>query len=996
MKDASGSNQISATDPDCGVNAMVNYTFGKGTPYSQDFTIQQVSGDFCIGGSLDHEIRNIYEIPVLATDRGGLSTTAMIKVLITDVNDNRPVFYPVEYNVSLPEGELISTAVVMVVATDNDSNSFGEVTYEITTGNDFGLFQIDENTGEIFITRPLSIDHFLHHLIISAKDGGGLVTNARAHVYINVISSDQQPPVFEQVRYTFVVQEDAAPESVVGRVIATSRDPRAGPVRYIIYSGDPDGFFTIDLLSGVIKTKGRLDHEIHRFLLLNIQATSGRPPAYGHTQVNVTIWDVNDNAPRFASNSLKISVPENAELKSPIYVIHAEDPDSNRNGEVHYNIVDNPDNMFIIGEKSGSITLQRPLDYEIRRHYILILRATDSGSPSLSSNVTLMVEVQDVNDNAPTFEKTLYKVNVLESLQVNSQYLQVTATDMDTGNNARLTYKLSPSTEDDASRKFGIFPNSGFLYLKETLDREITDSYSLTVVASDNGNPPLSASTTVSVKVLDANDNDPEFVEESFIFSVRENSKQGQHVGTVSARDRDLGNNASLRYSLMNTNDSFQINPVTGEIFTTRILDRETRPKYELKAQVRDQGTPFRSDQATVDIKVLDLNDNSPVFVEPVDSMVEVLEEEPVGTEVVQIVAEDADQDENAAITYEIVQGKESTDGADVFSIDMSTGIVRTRKMLDHEEQKLYTLTIIARDGGSPSHHNELKLQIQILDLNDNQPVFPSSSLSFKIKEGIGVGQEIGVIQAVDEDGGENGRVMYSIVGGNLYGMFDIVRTTGKLYTIAEVDYEKASVYHLQIKAVDNSAVNPHSSVISVKIEVEDINDCAPVFKNDPILFSIPENTPQGTLVWNFSATDLDSGINGEVSYFVSQQSPASVFQIDRKTGSLTLVETLDYEIFQEYTIVISASDEARDTKQRLATSVTCKILIEDKNDNSPVFTTKSRINIMESEPVNYPVLHVIAIDKDSRDNGRVTYVIAHGNEKGHFSLDYDTGIENL
>lgn len=316
--------------------------------------------------------------------------------------------------------------------------------------------------------------------------------------------------------------------------------------------------------------------------------------------------------------------------------------------------------------------------------------------------------------------------------------------------------------------------------------------------------------------------------------------------------------------------------------------------------------------------------------------------------------------------------------------------------MLDHEDQKLYTLTILAHDKGTPPRQSELKLQIQVLDLNDNQPVFPSSSLSFKIKEGVGVGKEVGVVQAVDEDGGENGRVMYSIVGGNLYDIFEIVRSTGSLYTIAEVDFEKASEYHLQIKAIDNSAVNPHSSVISVKIEIEDINDCAPVFKNDPILFSIPENTPQGTLVWNFSATDLDSGINGQVTYFVSQQSPSSVFQIDRKTGALNLVEALDYEAFQEYTIVITASDQARDAKQRLATSVTCKIIIEDKNDNIPVFKTKSKINVMESEPVNYPVLHVIALDKDSRDNGRVTYIISQGNEKGYFSLDYDSGKHEL
>ncbi|GIY81484.1 protein dachsous [Caerostris extrusa] len=584
---------VSATDPDCGVNAMVNYTFPKGIVSLLDFTLQQVSGDLCIARPLDHETRSSYEIPVLATDRGEflLFYAGQTNLFSWPEHDCRGEgasagrerqsarLLPPRVQRESARGEIVSSAVVVIVATDEDSGRFGEVTYEIIAGNDLGLFQIDHRTGEIFVLRSLSTDHPLHHLVISVKDGGGLTATAKAHVYISVISSDQQPPVFQKARYTFFVQ---------GML-----HHRAGPVRYVIYSGDPEGFFTIDPLSGTIKTKGRLDHETHPFLLLNIQATVEDRPYMG-----------------ILSNSLKISVPENADLRTPIYVVHAEDLDSNRNGEVQYILLDNPDNMFVVGEKSGSIMLQHLLDYELRRHYILILSAVDSGSPQLSSNVTLMVEVQDVNDNAPAFEKSEYKVNVLESLSVNSQFLQVTATDMDTGNNARLTYKMIANAEDPVSSKFGIFPNSGFLYLKETLDREAVDTYSLTVSASDNGSPSLSSTAVVLVQVLDANDNDPEFVEEAFVFSVQENLEQGQHVGTVSAIDRDLGNNASLRYSLLNSNGSFQINPVTGEIFTQTTLDRESRPRYELTAEVRDQGTPHRSDRALVNVEVIDRNDN--------------------------------------------------------------------------------------------------------------------------------------------------------------------------------------------------------------------------------------------------------------------------------------------------------------------------------------------------------------------------------------------------
>ncbi|XP_067127599.1 LOW QUALITY PROTEIN: protein dachsous-like [Centruroides vittatus] len=985
--------KVSATDPDCGVNAMVNYTMGGGkrSVFSRDFTVQPVSGDLCIARALDHEIRNSYEIPIIATDRGGLSTIAMIKVQIMDVNDNRPVFYPQEYNVSLHEGNsALSSPVVVVAATDADSGIFGQITYDIVDGNEQRIFRIDRNTGEIFVIRTLNSNPILHHLTVSAKDGGKLASEIMAHVYVSVISSNQQPPIFEQSRYSFSVREDAAPQMIVGTVVATTTDSRAGMVRYAIYSGDPESYFSIDPLRGNIISKDRLDHEKHPFLLLNIQATSGHPPTYGHTQVNITIWDVNDNAPHFDSMSLKISVPENAELDSPIYVAHAEDLDSNKNGEVHYQLVDNPDGAFSIGETSGTITLRNPLDYEVRKHYVLILSATDSGLPPLSSNMTLIVEVQDVNDNVPIFAKSQYKVNVLESLPANSQFLEVVASDKDTGNNARLTYKLANIKDTE---KFGIFPNSGFLYLKEALDRETIDHYSLIILAVDNGNPSLSATTTVLLQVLDANDNDPQFVEKKFVFTVEENGDKGLHVGTLSAKDKDLGNNASLRYTLLNTNGSFQINPITGEIYTKTMLDREIKSKYELTAEVRDQGTPSRFDQAAVEIQVLDVNDNAPVFIEPVENIIEVLEEQPEGTEVVQVLASDLDEGKNAAITFEIIPGKDETDGSHIFSIHKTTGKITTNKLLDHEKQQIFSLSIVAKDGGVPSHQSQLHLQIQVLDLNDNQPIFSTSSLTFRIREQVPVGHEIGRVHAIDVDGGENGRVLYSIVGGNLYGVFNIGRTTGLLYTVGEVDYEQSSEYMLQIKAIDNSATNPHSSVINVKIEIEDINDCIPTFKNDPILFSIPESTPQGTPVWNFSAIDRDSGINGQVRYAISQQSPKAVFKIDSKIGMLTLTEDLDYEEFSEYTIIISATDQAKNANKRLASSATCKIIIEDENDNSPVFQSRSRIDILEDEPVGFPLLHIIAGDKDSRDNGRVTYVITRGNENGHFSVEYETGL---
>jgi len=224
--------KVSASDPDCGVNAMVNYTLGEGFKHLTEFEVRSASGEICIAGELDFERRSSYEFPVLATDRGGLSTTAMIKMQLTDVNDNRPVFYPREYNVSLRESsnaptQASSTPIVAVVATDPDSGIFGQVSYRIVAGNEAGIFRIDRSSGEIFVARPdmLSVrTQPMHMLNISATDGGNQRSAADAVVFLSIIDAMQRPPIFEKARYNYYVKEDIPRGTVVGSVIATSGD----------------------------------------------------------------------------------------------------------------------------------------------------------------------------------------------------------------------------------------------------------------------------------------------------------------------------------------------------------------------------------------------------------------------------------------------------------------------------------------------------------------------------------------------------------------------------------------------------------------------------------------------------------------------------------------------------------------------------------------------------------------------------------------------------
>ncbi|XP_055296378.1 protein dachsous [Sitodiplosis mosellana] len=1055
--------KVSASDPDCGVNAMVNYTIGDGFKKMMEFEVKHTTGDICISGMLDFEMRSSYEFPIIATDQGGLSTTAIVKIQVTDFNDNAPIFYPTEYNVSLREASTGSSAIVQVVASDLDSDHFGAVTYRIVSGNEASIFRIDRVTGEIFVSKPslLSSRTQPHHkLNISASDGGGLRSSQNAVVYINVIDSMHRPPIFEKTRYTYSVKEDVARGTVVGSILATSSDSGSRSItKYSIYGGDPDGYFSIDSLSGNIRIANKLDHETKSQVLLNIQAISGDRPDYAHTQVTIYIEDVNDNAPEFESSTVRISIPENVELGTPLYAANAHDKDSGKSGTVRYRLTNVDDmhttntislssslstgdrksnpNLFSIDAETGHLTLLHHLDYETAQRHALIVTASDLGEPSLTANLTILVEVQDVNDNSPAFERNEYSISVIESTQINAQVLQVTATDLDTGNNARLTYRIVSGSQmfqprHDVKQRskssntskgnmqaaanitdiFGMFPNNGWLYLRSELDREKCDYYDLTVVVNDNGTPSASATTHVIVNVLDANDNDPVFMQDSYEFTVDENARRNTVVGVVSASDIDLGINAELKYNLIPDNSSFHVNPNTGEIITRETLDREQHASYDFVVEARDQGTPSRSSRAQVRIHINDINDNAPEIVDPQEDVVSVREEQPPGTYVVRIRAIDRDNGYNASITYSILKGRDS-DGYGLFSIDSSTGIIRTRVALDHEERSIYRLAIAANDGGKPSKQTVRLLRVEVLNLNDNRPTFTSSSLIYKVREDAPIGYIVGFIGSTDRSDSDNmiaaNRVLQvtytlnSISTDVIENAFDIDRSTGSLVVARQLDREQQSEYRLEVRALDTTATNnPQSSAVNIKIEIIDQNDNYPQWPQDPIEIKMVENSPIGMALYNFTATDLDLGPNGNIQYELVQQMPwnRKTFSVDPLTGTLTQLLPIDYEDLNEYLLVVKATDQSTNLSERLSSLVTARISVVDANDNGPVFVYPNADNAMiyvsESLSIGDVVTRVIAIDKDSNNNSRISYSIISGNEEGQFEMNSMTGTIKL
>ena len=309
---------------------------------------------------------------------------------------------------------------------------------------------------------------------------------------------------------------------------------------------------------------------------------------------------------------------------------------------------------------------------------------------------------------------------------------------------------------------------------------------------------------------------------------------------------------------------------------------------------------------------------------------------------------------------------------------------------MDHDISSRYSLIVKASDKGATPKSDTKLILIDILDVNDKSPSFSTSSITYSVKESVPIGEEVG--SSLDRESGHKD-VSYKISSGNTGDVFDINKATGQIYTIKEVDFEKTAEYQLKIEKIDFNAPNPQESIIKVKIVVEDINDDTPTFLKNPITVSVSESLDIGSSVYNFSAADLDSGENGRIEYSLAQQAPKNVFKLDINTGELSLIAPLDFEEQTEFTLVVIARDQPRIKEESLQSSLTVKLLVQDYNDNAPRFVSSNRVDIMEDEPVGYPMLHVIATDEDSGDNGRVNYWMSSGNDEKRFKLDYETGV---
>ncbi|XP_041750774.2 protocadherin beta-16-like isoform X26 [Coregonus clupeaformis] len=466
-----------------------------------------------------------------------------------------------------------------------------------------------------------------------------------------------------------------------------------------------------------------LDREKQEEVTLLLTAVDGgSPQRSGTVAIHVTVLDANDNIPVFSQDVYRVSLPENPPLDTVVVTVSATDLDKGANGEVTYDfssISDKASTVFSIDKGTGVIRVVGPVDFEERTDYEMRVQAKDGSG--LASNTKVIIDINDINDNAPAiFIKSLSNP-IPENVLLGTEVGIINVQDKDSGGNRQVRcsiqqnvpFKLNPSIKNYYS-----------LVTTSELDREIISDYNITITATDEGSPPLSSSTTINLSVSDVNDNPPVFEEQSYNAYVTENNKPGSSMCSVTARDPDWRQNGTVVYSLLPSEvngvpvSSFlSINGDTGVIHAVRAFDYEHFRTFKFHVVARDNGSPPLSSNVTVSVFITDENDNSPQILYPAPAgnslMTEMVPKAALaGSLVSKVIAVDADSGQNAWLLYQIVK---STDPG-LFTIGLHSGEIRAQRDISESDSMKQNLVISVTDNGQPSLYTTCDVYLLISD----------------------------------------------------------------------------------------------------------------------------------------------------------------------------------------------------------------------------------------------------------------------------------------
>ncbi|XP_047099103.1 cadherin-87A [Schistocerca piceifrons] len=961
-------------------------------------------------------------------------TTAKVTVTIKDVNDEAPRFNSREYSITIPENVPEGTPLPHLDMNVEDPDVGNNSVFSLRLEDVSGAFDVEPKsaTGSTPVSIRVSNGSLDYEnpnqrkfiLLVIAEEQ---LTNPRlsstATVTVTITDANDNDPTFDRESYTASVSETSSPGTVVTTITAKDRDSGQFGENGIIYQLDGTGAdkFMVNNRTGVITvadcaTPGKdpcLDYESRHEYLLTYKATDDN--GEGHTTavpVRILLIDSNDNAPQFTNNNYLVAIDEGASNFEPPLQVQARDTDVT--SEITYSIVEgNVKNLFEINPHTGEITVRAASGLDMTNVTSDVITLAVQASDGVFANTaTVRITVRDVNNNSPVFERESYVASIQEDSPIGTSIETTHASDADSGVNAQIKYRVQKGAFDD----FEIEEDSGLVKVTKKLDYDRRSLYNIEIIAIDGGTPALTGTTTLTISIINSNDRDPFFEPSTQRAEISEDAVPGTIFYTLQARDPDVNSSDALNFEIaepitavdwngkqVEQNNAFKsffaVDRETGEVSVAKALMRDIASVVRLTVVVTDVTAPsLQQGKGILVITIIDVNDYPPTFAKPWTVQdphytADILEEQPPGTIIDTYTATDVD---SKIAAYAIEPENE------YFTIDNTTGTVRTKKRIDYEKVKQLNFTVVAYDSGIPQMSSTADVVVNVINVNDMDPVFSKTSYEAEVLENSPTGTHVITVTAKDGDEGVFGRVTYSLAGEHSAD-FKVGQETGEI-TVANpqlLDRETLPRVTVQVIASDSAPPDQRRTVaVPVYIKLLDENDNPPVFsqRNYPALIvdNLPLQPPPPIVKCH--AEDPDEGVNGAVRYKIISGNEGDVFHLDPVSGILYATTSLVGKP-RKFHIVVEARDG--DGLGKHADNATVEIKILSVNQNKPEFIMPALANATVEVPenagiANYLVMTVKAVDKDSGENGRISYHLRVGNnitqETNEFSINADTG----
>lgn len=946
---------ITATDADSGENAMLVYSIEDSDIDS--IKINNVTGEIKLVYNLDYESTIKFSIVVTATDQGvpSRNSSVLVTFFITDVNDNSPNISIDPTNPSVNESSLVGHVVLSIIVDDADTESVnGNLNISLVNGSI--PFVIGNNQSQLLVSSKLDYEkQQVYNITILAVDLTNLMLSSTISFTIIVTDANDNPPLFNESVISVYVNESTRDPYVVLYLESFVDDNDSGifaEVEFSLLSDLYNDTFVVES-TGEVVLSGPLDYEILNKYMLRVEVSNIIPGVDSDiANITILITDVNEFPPVFSQNVYIGNVTEE-DNKLGVFILNVLATDGDGTANITYNT---PSNIIAVS-LDGAVSTAISFDRETQETYTIIITADDGQEPQLFVNTTVVLNILDVNDNAPIIVVDSANVSILEKTTINTTVLMLEYSDDDIGDNAIVDLSLVGDVD------VWIIVNNGIVLIG-ALDASVKELYTIDVIATDRGSPSLNSSIQVTITILPEL---PVFDQMLYQVSIKENLPKNTFVISTT-----IVNTFAVLYSISNVTleeygNLFRMDSLSGNITTLEELDRESENIiYTLivEAESIDAGLVGT---ATVVVSVQDENDNPPI-IDEVTENVTLLETAQIGSLLVKINASDADIDDNAVIVYNITGGN----GSDIFVIDNEGNITTSAGIPQGSD--ILTLLVTASNLSPFAYLNDsVEIFIVIEPVNDFVPTFIQDVYDAEVPENAAIGMPIIAVFAIDTDVGSAGEIVYAFDDPS--DSFNVNKTTGEIVIASLLDFESVSSYTVTVIARDNGRPSLFDSA-TVKISIIDFNDNPPMFPEKQYNVMLAENTSINSTILSLTVTDKDSSINSVVHFDISEQIVFAIQQIGDNDILILLSETLDRETETEYNITLTAVNNGSNVTLTATTIVTIDVI--DINDNAPMFNMTQFIGELELPvPINTTILSVFATDDDEGSNAVVVYSLS-------------------